>query len=252
MLQWTKGCIYVFKLEFLLSLDRYPEVALLNVWGSAFNLLRLTCTVFHSGYINLHLHQQCTSVFYASLATIIYFFIMTILITVRWYLIVVLICVSWWLVMSNIFSYACSLSACIDSVQFSSVQSVSHVQFFATPCTAARQASLSINNACSLLKLMSIELVMPSNHLILCCPLLLLPSIFPGIRVFSNESVLHIRWPKYWNFSFSISPSNDYSFNVWISAIEIKEGKKTEGDNPFKTQTSKTLLTSSKGGEWSR
>ena len=226
MLQWTKGCIYVFKLEFLLSLDRYTELALLNVWGSVFNLLRLTCTVFHCGYINLHLHQQCTSVFSASLATITFFFIMTILITVRWYLTVVLICVSWWLVMSNIFSYACLLSACIDSVQFSSLQSLSHVQFFAIPCTAACQASLSINNSCSLLKLMSIELVMPSNHLILCRPLLLLPSIFPGIRVFSNESVLHIRWPKYWNFSFSISPSNDYSSNVWIGAIGIKEEKK--------------------------
>ena len=80
-----------------------------------------------------------------------------------------------------------------------------------TPWTAARQASLFIINSGSLLKLMSAELVMPSNHLILCLPLLLLPSIFPSIRVFSNESVLHIRWPKYWSFSFSISPSNEYS-----------------------------------------
>ena len=80
-----------------------------------------------------------------------------------------------------------------------------------TPWTAARQASLSIINSWSLLKLMSIELVMPSNHLILCCPLLLLPSIFPSIRIFSNESVLPIRWPKYWSFSFSTSPSNEYS-----------------------------------------
>ena len=79
------------------------------------------------------------------------------------------------------------------------------------PWTAACQAFLSINNSWSLLKLMSIELVMPSNHLILCCPLLLLPSVFPSIRVFSNEPVLCIRWPKYWSFSFSISPSNDYS-----------------------------------------
>ena len=92
---------------------------------------------------------------------------------------------------------------------FSSVQSLSHVRLFATPRTAARQASLSITNSWSLLKLMSIELVMPSYHLILCHPLLLLPSSFPSIRVFSNESVLHIRWPKYWNFSFS--PSNKYS-----------------------------------------
>ena len=79
------------------------------------------------------------------------------------------------------------------------------------PWTVAHQASLSITNSWSLLKFTSIELVMPSNHLILCCPLLLLPSIFPSIRVFSNESALHIRWPKYWSFSFSISPSNEYS-----------------------------------------
>ena len=95
------------------------------------------------------------------------------------------------------------------SVQFSSVQSLSCVQLFATPWTAACQASLSITNSWSLLKLMSIELVMPSNHLILCHPLLLLPSIFTSIRVFSNELVLRIRWPKYWSFSFSISPSNE-------------------------------------------
>ena len=87
---------------------------------------------------------------------------------------------------------------------FSSVQSLSHVQLFATPWTAARQASGSITNSWSLLKLMSIESVMPSNHLIHCCPLFLLPSIFPSIRVFSNEPVLGIRWPKYWSFSFSI------------------------------------------------
>ena len=93
----------------------------------------------------------------------------------------------------------------------SSVQSLSHVQQFVTPWTAAHQASLSITNSQSLLKLMSIESVMPSNHLILCCPLLRLPSIFPSIRVFSNESALLIRWPKYWSFSFSISPSNEHS-----------------------------------------
>ena len=95
--------------------------------------------------------------------------------------------------------------------QFSSVQSLSHVWFFVTPWNAARQASLSITSAQSPLKLMSIESVMPSNHLILCCPLLLLPSIFPSIRVFSSESVLRMRWSKYWSFSFNISPSNDYS-----------------------------------------
>ena len=96
-------------------------------------------------------------------------------------------------------------------VDFSSVQSHSRVWFFVTPWTAAHQASLSITNCQSLLKLMSIDMGMPSNHLILCRPLLLLPSIFPSIRVFSTESVLHIRWPKYWNFSFSISPPNEYS-----------------------------------------
>ena len=93
---------------------------------------------------------------------------------------------------------------------FSSVQLLSRVQLFATPWTVARQASLSITNTWSLLKLMSIRSVMPSNHLILCCPLLLLSSIFPSIKVFSNGSALHIRWPKYWNFSFNISPSNEH------------------------------------------
>ena len=97
------------------------------------------------------------------------------------------------------------------SVQFSSVQSLSRVWLFVTPRTAARQASLSITNSRSLLKFTSIESVMPSNHLILCHPLLLLPSVFPSIRVFSNESNLCMRWPKYWSFSFSISASNDYS-----------------------------------------
>ena len=92
-----------------------------------------------------------------------------------------------------------------------SVQSLNCVQLFATPWTAACQASLSITNSQSLLKLMPIESVMPCNHLILCRPLLLLPLIFPSIRVFSNESVLCIRWPKYWCFSFNISPSNEYS-----------------------------------------
>ena len=99
-----------------------------------------------------------------------------------------------------------------------SVQSLSCVRLFATPRTAAHQASLSITNSRSLLKLMSIASVMPSNHLIFCHPFLLLPSIFPSIRVFSNESVLHIRWPQYWSFSFSISPSNEYS---WLSSFRI-------------------------------
>ena len=95
--------------------------------------------------------------------------------------------------------------------QFSSVQSLSRVRLFMTPWTAAHQASLSITISWSLLKLMSIKLVMSSNHLILSFPLLPLPSIFPSIRVFSSGSALHIRWPKYWSFSFSISPSNEYS-----------------------------------------
>ena len=95
-------------------------------------------------------------------------------------------------------------------IQFSSVQLLSHVRLFVTPWTAARQASLSISNSRSPPKPMSIELVTPSNHLILCRPLLLLPSIFPSTRVFSNKSAVHIRWPKYWSFSFNISPSNEH------------------------------------------
>jgi len=95
--------------------------------------------------------------------------------------------------------------------EFCSVQSLNSVQLFATPWIAVCQASLSITNSHSLLKPMSIESVMPSNLLILCHPLLLLPSVFPSNKVFSNESVLHIRWPKYWSFSFSISPFNEYS-----------------------------------------
>ena len=115
----------------------------------------------------------------------------------------------------------------IQSVQFSSVQLLSHVQLFAPPWTVARQASLSITNSQSLLKLMSIESVMTSNHLILCCPLLLLPSIFPSIMVFSNESVLCIRWLKYWSFSYSISPSNVHtgliSFRMdWLALLAIQ------------------------------
>ena len=109
----------------------------------------------------------------------------------------------------------------------SSVQSLSHVQLFATPWTAAHQASLSITNSQSLHKLMSIESAMPSNHLILCRPLLLPPSIFPSIRVFSNESVLHIKWPKYWSFSFNISPSNEYSGLIsfrmdWLDLLVVQ------------------------------
>ena len=106
---------------------------------------------------------------------------------------------------------------------FTSVQSLSHVQLFETPWPAAHQASLSITISWSLLKLTSIASVMPSNHLILCHPLLLLPSIFPSIRIFSNESILHIRWPKHWSFSFSISPSKEYSglTSFWINWFDL-------------------------------
>ena len=120
------------------------------------------------------------------------------------------------------------LTFCIFSPgQFSSVQSLSHVRLFVTPWTAACQASLSITNSWSLLKLMSIELVIQYNHIILCCPLHLLSSIFPSIRVFSKESVLHIRWPKYWSFSFSISPSNEHpgliSFRMdWLDLLAVQ------------------------------
>ena len=114
-----------------------------------------------------------------------------------------------------------------DSCQFSSVQSFSCVRLFATPWTAAHQASLSITNSWSLPRLMSIELVMPFNHLILCHPLLLPPSIFPSIRVFSNESTLRMRWPKYWSFRFHISPSNEHlglmSFTIdWLDLLAVQ------------------------------
>ena len=111
--------------------------------------------------------------------------------------------------------------------QFSSVQSLSHVWLFATPWTAAHQSSLSITNSQSLLRLMSVESVMPSNYLILCCHLLFLPSIFPSIRVFSNESVLWIWWPKYWSFSLNISPSSEHpgliSFRMdWLDLLAVQ------------------------------
>ena len=117
--------------------------------------------------------------------------------------------------------------ALFSSVQFSSVQLLSHVPLFAIPWIAAHQASLSITNSRSLLKLISTESVMPSNHIILCCPLLLQPSIFLSIRVFSNESALRIRWPKYWSFSFNISPSNEYSGLIsfrmdWLHLLAVQ------------------------------
>ena len=117
-------------------------------------------------------------------------------------------------------------SLMVSDLPLSSVQSLSHVQLFVNPWTATRQASLSITNSRSL-KLISIESVMPSNHLILCHPLLLLPSIFPSIRVFSNESILRIRWPKYRSLSFSISPSNEYSGLIsirvnWLDLLAVQ------------------------------
>ena len=115
-----------------------------------------------------------------------------------------------------------------------SVQSLCHVWLFATPWTAACQASLSITNSWSLLKFMSIESVMPPHHLILCCPLLLPPSIFPSIMVFSNESVLHIRWPKYWTFSFSINPSNEYSGLVSFRMYWLVGNRNIYTNNYFK------------------
>ena len=125
-----------------------------------------------------------------------------------------------------------TVTAIERTLQFSSAQSLSHVRLFATPRTAARQASLSITNSQSLPKLMPIESVMPSNHLILCRPLLLLPSIFPSIMVFSNDSALRIRWPKYWSFSFNISPSNEHpgliSFRIdWIRSTLIRKPYKS-------------------------
>ena len=127
---------------------------------------------------------------------------------------------------SILHKFVSPLHHCLVS-QFSSVQSLSRVQLFSTPWTATHQASLSITNSQSLLILMSIELVMPSNHLILYCPLLLPPSIFPSIRVFSNESVLCIRWPKYWSFSFSISLPNEHpvliSFRMdWLDLLAVQ------------------------------
>ena len=130
--------------------------------------------------------------------------------------------------------------------QFSSVQSLSCVRLFETPWTAAHQASLSITNSRRLLKLMSIESVMPSNHCILCRPLLLLPSIFPSIRIFSNESVLNIRWPKYCSFSFSICPSNEYSGLIsfrmdWLDLLAVQDSQESYPTPQFKRISSLAL-----------
>ena len=129
--------------------------------------------------------------------------------------------------MVTILEWLLGLNEIIKAIQFSSVQSLSCVRLFATPWIAARQASMSIINYRSLLKLMSIESVMPSGHLVLCRPLLLLPPIPPSIRDFSNESTLRMRWPKYWSFSFSISPSNEHSGLIsfrmdWLDLLAVQ------------------------------
>ena len=137
-------------------------------------------------------------------------------------------------------------AANILTVLFSSVQSLSRVWLFVTPWTTAYQASLSITNSRSLAKLMSTESVMPSNHLILCHPLLFLPSIFPSIRVFSNKSAVHIRWPKYWSFSFNISPSNEHQdwsplgWTRWIS-FAIWDSQESSLTPQFKSISSLVL-----------
>ena len=141
----------------------------------------------------------------------------------------------YYLIEDNCFTEFCcflsNLSMNQPSVQFSSVQLLSHARLFATPWTAASQVFLSITNSQSLLTLMSIELVMPSNHLILCHPLLFSPSIFPSIRIFSNESALCLMWPKYWNFSFSISPSNEQSGLIfrmdWLDLLAVQDTLKS-------------------------
>ena len=136
----------------------------------------------------------------------------------------------------------------IKKLRYRSVQLLSCVWLFATPWTAKCQASRSLTNFRSLLKLMSIVSVMPSNHLILCCPLLLLPSIIPSIRVFSDESVLHIRWPKYWSFSFSIRPSNEYSGLIssrmeWLDLLAVQGTQESSPIPQLKsTNSSKKVL----------
>ena len=154
------------------------------------------------------------------------------------------------------------------SVQFSSVRSLSHMQLFATTSNAAHQVSLSITNSQSLLKLVSAESVMPSNHLILCRHLLLMPSIFPSIRVFSNESALRIRWPKYQSFSFNISPSKEnpglISFRMdWLDLCSPRDSQESSPTPQFKTlvlqhsafyivQLSHPYMTSGKSIAWTR
>ena len=140
-----------------------------------------------------------------------------------------------------------SIADCVERCLWcsSSVQLISCVRLFATPWTAACQASLSITNSRSLLKLLSIESENPSNHLILCCPLLLLPSIFPSIRIFSNESVLRSRRPNYWSFNFSINPSNEYSglisFEIRFDLLAVQGTCKSSPTPQFKSINSSVL-----------
>ena len=151
--------------------------------------------------------------------------------------------VQYWCIGVLVHPWLCNWITKNNKFIFSSVQSLSCVRLFATPCIAARQASLSITNSWSLLKLMSIEAVMPSSHLIFCHPLLLLPPIPPSIRVFSNESTLRMRWPKYWGFSFSISPSNEHpgliSFRMdWLDLLAGQGSLKS----PLQYHTSKASI----------
>ena len=140
--------------------------------------------------------------------------------------------------------------------QFSSVQLLSPVGLFVTAWTTAHQASLSITNSRSLNKLMSIESVMPSNHLILCCPLLLFPSILPSIRVFPNESALRIRWPKYWSFSFNVSPSNEHprliSFRMdWLDLLAVQGTLKSLlQHHSSKASVRKSQMKTTMNGTW--
>ena len=134
----------------------------------------------------------------------------------------------------------------LSTAHISFVQSLSHVWLFATPWTAVLKTSLSTTNSWSLLKVISIELVMPSNHLIFSCPLLLLPSVIPSIRVFSNESVLHIRWPKDWSFRFSTSPSNEYSGLIsfrmyWLGLLAVQGTQESSPTPQFKSTYSSVL-----------
>ena len=133
---------------------------------------------------------------------------------------------------------------CKGTEAFSSVQSLSHVRLFVTPWTTARQASLSITDTQSLFKLISIELVMPSNHLILCRPLLLLPSVFSSLRIFSNESALHIRWPKYWSFSFNNSPSNEHLglISLWDGLVGSSCSSRDSQESSPTPQLKATIL----------